>query len=106
MKIEQIMPKLDYILEKIKEMDTLPLESEEFETKLMLISNAVDILRDQVEYALKEREENKWTLKSIERLDDLERTPLGSLVDDIGIIRCEVEALRDSVEDALNKKED
>ena len=106
MKIEQIMPKLDYILEKIKEMDTLPLESEEFETKLMLISNAVDILRDQVEYALKEREENKWTLKSIERLDDLERTPLGSLASDILIIRYEGEALRDSVEDALNKKED
>ena len=42
----------------------------------------------------------------IKKLDDLERTPLGSLVDDIGIIRCEVEALRDSVEDALNKKED
>ena len=52
------MPKLDYILEKIKEMDTLPLESYEFEAKLMLISNAVDILRNDVEKAL--REKKKW----------------------------------------------
>lgn len=39
----------------------------------------------------------------INKLDDLERTPLGSLVDDIGIIRCEVEALKDSVEEALKE---
>ncbi len=58
MSIEKIMPKLDYILEKIKEMDTLPLESYEFEAKLMLISNAVDILRNDVEKAL--REKKKW----------------------------------------------
>lgn len=42
----------------------------------------------------------------IKKLDDLERTPLGSLIDDIGIIRCEVEALKDSVEDALHEKKD
>lgn len=39
----------------------------------------------------------------IKKLDDLERTPLGSLIDDIGVIRWEVEALRDSVEEALKE---
>lgn len=39
----------------------------------------------------------------IDKLDDLERTPLGSLIDDIELIRREVEALKDSVEEALKE---
>lgn len=42
----------------------------------------------------------------IEKLNDLERSPLGSLWSDIEVIRWEVEALKNSVEEALNKKED
>lgn len=39
----------------------------------------------------------------IEKLNDLERSPLGSLWSDIEVIRWEVEALRNDVEEALEE---
>ena len=54
MTLEEILSKLDYILKKFNELETIPREFLAFDIKIGVIRNAVAVLRDNIEETYKE----------------------------------------------------